>query len=205
MTIVETVTATDVAETTATTTETVTLGAVATQTATSTYTVPANPILNGNLENYKTTGNILPWTDTSATTGGLVQYVNGVNPCTAVGYCAGGTVVVRVYPPSSGGGYTAIKQDALLAKPSTKYNVSFLYRCLNYDNGISGIDVYYKGSNIGGALCTSNSAAFQRVTTGVQFTTDATGVGSLEFRFKNPSNKFSMYIYADDFSATAVV
>ena len=204
MTVVETVTATGVAETTATTTETVTLGAVATQTATPTYTVPANPILNGNLENYKTTGNILPWTDTSATTGGSVTDINGVNPCTAAGYCAGGSVVVRVIPPLSGGGYIAIKQNALLAKPSTKYNVSFLYRCLNFDNGISGIDVYYKGSLIGGALCTSSSTAFQRVTTGVQFTTDATGVGSLEFRFKNPSKFPYLYVYADDFSATAV-
>ncbi len=202
MTIVETVTATDAAEVTATTTETVTLGAIATQSVQPTYTVPAQPIVNGNFETYATTGNILPWTDTTATTGGTLQVINGVNPCAADG-CAGGRIVIRVYPPTSGGGYTAIKQDSFPAKPSTTYNVSFLYRCLNFDNGVSGIDVYYKGAKIGAALCTSSSSAFQRAS-GLQFTTDATGVGSLEVRFKNPSNLQYLYFYADDFAATAV-
>ncbi len=201
MTIVETVTATDVTEATATTTATVTVGAVATQSLQPTYTVPANPILNGNFEAYLTTGNILPWTDTTATTGGTVQIVNGVNPCTTT-YCAGGSVVTRVYPPKTAGGYTSLKQDSFLAKPSTTYNFSFLYRCLNFD-ATSGIDVYYNGAKIGGITCTSTGSAFMQPT-GIQFTTDATGRGSLEVRYKNPSALQYLYYYTDDFKATAV-
>jgi hypothetical protein len=205
VTVTETATATEGAEVTATTTETVTVGAVATESAAPTYTVPAQPIVNGNFESWSTVPrNILPWTNTSATTGGKVEGIYGVNPCSSnPTYCAGGASVIRVYPPTTGGGYTSIVQDPFVAKPSTTYSVSFMVRCLNFAS-TSGVDVYYKGSRVGGMLCENLGAAFQHVTSGIQFTTDATGAGSLEFRFLNPTNMPYLYYYADDFQANAV-
>lgn len=201
MTLVETVTATEGAEVTATTTETITTGAVATDYATPTVTV-SQPIVNGGFENYLTTGNMLPWT-ANIDNGGTIQVINGVNPCTAGGaYCAGGQVVIRAYPPRTGSGYVSI-QESFTAKASSKYNVSFMYRCLNYDSS-TRIDVYFKGAKIGTTSVCINSAAFTRVTSGIQFTTDETGDASLEFRFMNPSNLPYLYFYADDFKATKV-
>lgn len=201
MTLVETVTATEGAEVTATTTETITTGAVATDYATPTVTV-SQPIVNGGFENYLTTGNMLPWT-ANIDNGGTIQVINGVNPCTAGGaYCAGGQVVIRAYPPRTGSGYVSI-QESFTAKASSKYNVSFMYRCLNYDSS-TRIDVYFKGAKIGTTSECINSAAFTRVTSGIQFTTDETGEASLEFRFMNPSSLQYLYFYADDFQATRV-
>jgi hypothetical protein len=65
-----------------------------------------------------------------------------------------------------------------------------------------GIDVYYAGAKAGGALCVGTGSAFTRITTGIQFRTDETGVGELETRFLNPSGNF-VYYYADDFQAKA--
>lgn len=165
-------------------------------------TIPANVVVNGGFENYLTTGNILPWTNTSATTDGSVQIIRGVDPCTATGYCSGGQVVIRVYPPTTGSGYIGI-QETLDARPSTTYGVSFLYRCLNYDTNTS-IEVWYDGALRGSASCPSTSSASFSQATGIQFTTDPTGRGELQIRFTNPSNLPYLYIYADDFQATAV-
>ncbi len=205
VTVTETATVTEGAEVTATTTETVTTGVVATESANPTFTVPAQPIINGDFEAYATTGSLAPWTDTTATSGGTVQGVVGVNPCTSgAAYCAGGKTVIRVFPPTTGGRYVSVVQDPFVAKPSTTYSVSFMYRCLNFDTS-SGIEVYYKGAKVGTALCPNlNTSAFQRVTSGIQFTTDATGRGSLEIRFINPNALPYLYVYADDFQATAV-
>jgi hypothetical protein len=164
-------------------------------------TIPANPVVNGGFEDYVTTGNILPWSDTSATTGGRVEAINGVNPCMANGYCAGGRVVVRAYPPTSGSGYTGIS-ETFDARPSTTYSVSFLYRCLNF-NAQSQIQVWYAGVLVGSAMCTSTGSPFSQAT-GIQFTTGTTGRGELQIRFLNPSNQPYLYFYADDFQAIRV-
>ncbi len=204
VTVVETVTATEATDATVTTTETVTSGVVATAYATPTVTV-TNPIVNGDFENYLKTGDILPWTDTTSTDGGQLQVINGVNPCSNSGgivSCAGGQVVIRVYPPTSGGGYLAIK-ETFTAKASSTYSVSFLYRCLNYDAN-TRIDVYWKGAKIGTTNGCLNSAAFT-VASGIQFTTDETGAGELEIRFMNPSHLPYLYFYADAFQATRIV
>jgi hypothetical protein len=174
---------------------------IATEHATSTVTV-TQPIVNGAFEDYLKTGNILPWT--TGGTGGRVEVVNGVNPCGADGaYCAGGQVVVRPRPPTTGGGYVSLIQESFTAKPSSTYSLSFMYRCLNYDAS-TRIDVYFKGAKIGTANECVNSAAFSRVTSGMQFTTDETGAGELEVRFVNPSNLQYLYFYADDFKATRI-
>lgn len=198
VTVVETVTATEGAEATVTTTETITTGAIATEYASPTVTV-TQPIVNGAFEDYLKTGNMLPWT--TGGTGGRIDIVNGVNPC-STDSCAGGQVIIRAYPPTTGSSYISI-QESFTAKASSTYNVSFMYRCLNYDSN-SRIDVYFKGALIGTTNKCINSSAFSRVTSGIQFTTDETGAASLEFRFMNPSNLQYLYFYADDFQATKV-
>ncbi|KAK4153534.1 hypothetical protein C8A00DRAFT_43541 [Chaetomidium leptoderma] len=203
VTVVETAVSTVVPEVTNTIVETVTSNVLATTTAPmQTVTIPPNVVVNGGFEGYLTTGDILPWVDTVATTGGRFEVVNGVNPCTSTGYCSGGRIVVRVYPPTAGSGYTGMS-ETFSARPSTTYAVSFLYRCLNFDTS-SGIDVYYAGVRVGRATCPAgNSAAFNRAT-GIQFTTDTTGAGELQIRFNNPTNLPYLYYYADDFQAIAV-
>ncbi|KAK3321286.1 hypothetical protein B0T19DRAFT_445058 [Cercophora scortea] len=203
VTVAETAVSTAVVEASSTTTETVTTQVVATTSvAPPAVTIPANPILNGGFET--TTANIDPWTNSVATTGGRVEIINGVNPCMSGGtYCAGGRVVVRVYPPTSGSiKYTAIS-EIFNAKPSTTYAASFLYRCLNFDTA-SAIQVWYAGALVGTALCPSgSSAAFNRAT-GIRFTTGPTGSGEIQIRFLNPTSQQYLYYYADDFQAAAV-
>lgn len=205
MTVVETVTATATAEETVTTTETVTIGAVATEAVQPTVTVPAQPILNGNFEGYTTDGTLAPWTDSTASRGGSVTPIPGVTACTPSSDCTTGTLV-KVYAPGSGavwpsGGYTSLIQESLLARPSTTYSVSFLYRCNNWD-GTSSIDVRYNDRLVGGVECSNNN--FNRITSGIQFTTDATGLGKLEIRFSNPTGSQGLYWYVDEFAAKAV-
>ncbi|KAK3368468.1 hypothetical protein B0H63DRAFT_488509 [Podospora didyma] len=203
VTVFATAVSTAVVEAASTVVLTVTSNVVATASAAPpAVTIPANPVVNYNFENYLTTGNILPWTDTSATSGGRVQVIDGVNPCTSGGaYCAGGRVVVRTYPPTTGGGYVGIK-ETFNAKPSTTYAVSFMYRCLNFDSS-TRIDVRYAGVLVGTSNSCNAGAQFIR-STGIRFTTDATGRGELEIRFYNPSNAPYLYFYADDFQALAV-
>lgn len=165
-----------------------------------TVTVPANVVVNGAFEGYLTTGNILPWTYSTAQTG-RVEIIDGVNPCMA-GYCSGGRVVLRVYPPTTGVGYAQFRQT-FLARPSTTYALSFMYRCLNFDAS-TGVDVYYAGARVGHAACPPGySTAFNRAT-GIQFSTDASGTGELEIRFNNPNKLPYLYFYIDDFQALAV-
>ncbi|VBB86268.1 Putative protein of unknown function [Podospora comata] len=203
VTVFETAVSTAVVEAESTVVETVTDNVVATvSVAAPAVTIPANIIVNGGFEDYLKTGNILPWTDTKDSTGGRLDIVNGVNPCMTGGsYCAGGQVVVRPYPPTTGSKYIAIR-ETFVGRPSTTYAFSFLYRCLNYDAGTS-IDILYKGSVIGSANQCYNSAAFYRPT-GITFTTDATGQGEIEVRFRNSGATPYLYFYADDFKAIAV-
>ena len=114
-------------------------------------------------------------------------------------YSGGGQVIVRVYPPTTGGGYKGFRQT-FDGRPSTTYNVSFLYRCLNYDSQ-TNIQVLYAGALVGSAKCPSGN--FVRAS-GIQFTTDSTGRGEFEVRFVNPSNLPYLYFYTDDFKAIAV-
>lgn len=188
---------------TLTTTETTNV--IQTVSAEATRVVPPQPILNSGLESYLTTGNILPWTDTVSTTGGQLQIINGVNPCVGAGDCAGGQVVIRVYPPTvAGGGYTAIRQT-FLARPNTSYIFSFMYRCLNYNN-VAYMSVWYAGRLVpnGNVQCNTPGAAFARPRVG-PFVTDETGVGEIEVRFHNPGGLPYLYMYADAFEASAVV
>ncbi|KAK4178136.1 hypothetical protein QBC36DRAFT_377063 [Triangularia setosa] len=202
VTVFETAVSTTVVEAESTVTETVTSNVVVTVSVPApAVTIPPNVIVNGGFEDYLTTGNILPWTDTGASTGGQVQIVNGVNPCSSATDCAGGRIVIRAYPPKTGSGYVAVR-ETFDGRPSTTYAVSFLYRCLNYDS-TTGIQVLYNGVVVGTANQCLNSAAFLRPT-GIQFTTDSTGQGELEIRFRNPSNLPYLYFYADDFKAIAV-
>ncbi len=201
VTVVETVTATEAAEATITTTEVITTGVVATQSATPTVTV-TNPIVNGAFESYVTTNNILPWASSASQgTDGKLDILSPLSVCDTMGYCPGGQVIIRAYPPKAAGTYWSIRQDSFTAKPSTTYKVSFLYRCLNYDS-TSGIDVYFKGAYVGGNKCANGN--FNHITSGIQFTTDQTGTGSLEFRFMNPSGLQYLYYYADDFQAKSI-
>lgn len=167
-----------------------------------TVTIPANVIVNGGFEDYPTTLVILPWVNTVATTGGKLDIIDGISVCTSTGYCPGGQVIIRVYPPTTGSGYTGI-YETFSARPSTTYAVSFVYRCLNSDTS-SSIDVYYAGVRVGSATCPAAAGASFNRATGIQFTTDTTGVGELEIRFTNPSNLPYIYYYADDFQAIAV-
>ncbi|KAK3373331.1 hypothetical protein B0T24DRAFT_593546 [Lasiosphaeria ovina] len=202
VTVVETSISTALVESTSTAVSTVTSKAVATvSVAAPATTISANPVVNGGFETYSTTGNILPWSDTGATTGGRVQPLNGINPCTAgAAYCAGGTVAIRVYPPTTGGGYLGIV-ETFQARPSTAYSLSFMFRCLNFDTS-SRIDVWYAGVEVGTVACPqTSSSAFYRAT-GIPFTTDSIGSGTLEIRFYNPSNLAYLYFYADDFQAS---
>ncbi|KAK3684137.1 hypothetical protein B0T22DRAFT_520716 [Podospora appendiculata] len=203
VTVSETAVSTAVVEASSTTVETVTTNVVATvSVAPPAVTIPANPILNGGFES--ATANINPWTDTTATTGGRVEVINGVNACTSTGYCGGGRIVVRVTPPTAGTTYryTALS-EVFNAKPSTTYAVSFIYRCLNFDTS-SAVQVWYAGALVGTAPCpTINSSAFNRAT-GIRFTTGPTGSGEIQIRFLNPTNTKYLYYYADDFQAAAV-
>ncbi|KAK0666533.1 hypothetical protein QBC41DRAFT_325533 [Cercophora samala] len=205
VTVFETAVATAVVEAESTIVETATENVVATvSVAAPAVTIPANIIVNGAFEGYLKTGNISPWTDTLTSTGGRLDIVNGVNPCSSangVVTCAGGQVVIRPYPPTTGSKYVAIR-ETFVGRPSTTYAFSFMYRCLNYDSGTK-IDVLYKGAVVGSANQCVNSASFSR-STGITFTTDATGQGEVEVRFRNSGATPYLYFYADDFSAIAV-
>ncbi|KAK0724401.1 hypothetical protein B0H67DRAFT_640946 [Lasiosphaeris hirsuta] len=143
---------------------------------------------------------LLPWTDSVATTGGQLDIITGLNVCGAGGDCPGGSVVIRAYPAKTANSYLSIKQT-LTARPSTTYAVTYLVRCLNYDT-TSGMDVFYKGVRVGGNSCLDT--VFNRYT-GTRFTTDLTGVGELEIRFKNGASALQgLYYYADDFQAIAI-
>ncbi|KAK0612396.1 hypothetical protein B0T17DRAFT_405951 [Bombardia bombarda] len=200
VTAASTAVSTAVVEATSTVLSTATANVVATVSVDApAVTIAANPVINGNLESYVTTGNILPWADTASTTGGRLEVINGVNPCTSTGYCAGGRVVVRVYPPTTSSGYTAMRQT-FDARPSTVYNVSFLYRCLNYDAN-SRIEVWYAGVKVGTANSCGPGSAFVRAS-GIQFTTSATGRDELQVRYVSSGATPYLYYYADDFQAT---
>ena len=175
---------------------------IQTVSAQATLVVPPQPILNSGFESYVATGNILPWTDTVSTTGGQLQIIRGVNPCTGT-ECAGGQVVIRVYPPTvAGGGYTAIRQT-FLARPNTSYMFSFMYRCLNYNNA-AYMSVWYAGRPVSNVQCNTPGAMFARPRVG-PFATDETGVGEIEVRFHNPGGLPGLYMYADAFEASVVV
>ncbi|KAH7629118.1 hypothetical protein B0T09DRAFT_409761 [Sordaria sp. MPI-SDFR-AT-0083] len=203
VTVTETTTSTEIPEYTGTMTTTETTSVIQTVSAEATRVVPPQPILNSGLESYLTTGNISPWTDTVSTTGGQLQIINGVNPCAGAGDCAGGSVVIRVYPPAAGG-YTAIRQT-FLARPNTSYNFSFMYRCLNY-NSAAYMSVWYAGQLVpnGNVQCSTPGSAFAHPRVG-PFKTDETGVGEIEVRFHNPGGLPYLYVYADAFEATVAV
>ena len=164
-------------------------------------TISANIVRNGAFEDYLRTGNMLPWTSSEGTTGGQLQIINGVNPCVGAGDCAGGQVVIRPYPPRAANSYLGLTQT-FVGRPSTTYALSFLYRCLNYDSS-TRIEAYYNGALIGTTNNCINSAAFSRASN-IRFATDATGSGTLQIRFINPSGLQYLYFYADDFKAIAV-
>jgi hypothetical protein len=204
-TVTETSTSTTLYEETATITDVSTTSVVATVSATPTLIVPANPVVNGDFEKYVRTTpySFTTWSNTTATTGGRLEVVNSVNPCTAgAAYCAGGSVVARAYPPATGEKYVAIA-ETFVARPSTTYTLVFMYRCLNFDS-TSGIDLYYQGSRIGSSRLCATGAQFYRDTSGISFTTDSTGVGELQVRFINPSGLTGLYYYFDQIIATAV-
>ena len=177
---------------------------MASETTPATVVVPAQPISNGNFEEYLTTGSIAPWVNGTPGSG-QIQVLNGINPCTAgATYCAGGSVVVRVFPPTTAGSYASLRQD-FQARPSTTYTLGFLYRCVN-NNGNAGIDVWYGGNRVGGITCAVGNSANFVLASGILFTTDATGRGNMEIRFMYGSSVSpNLYFYADDFRATAVV
>ncbi|KAK4211299.1 hypothetical protein QBC37DRAFT_290617 [Rhypophila decipiens] len=205
VTVYETATSTVVAEVASTVIAPSTTKVIATVEALATQTVQAQPIVNAGLESYLASGNLLPWTDSVSSTGGQMQIINGVNPCSSnngVVECAGGQVVVRAYPPNTAARYVSLKQT-FLAKPSRTYSLSFLYRCLNYDANTK-IEVWYAGQRVGSTANCFNSAAFFRPTGGIQFTTDATGRGEIEIRFVSSGATPYLYFYADDFKATLV-
>ncbi|KAK4201956.1 hypothetical protein QBC40DRAFT_347508 [Triangularia verruculosa] len=205
VTVFETATSTATVEAESTIVETVTDNVVATvSVAAPAVTIPPNIIINGNFENYLQTGNILPWTDTTASNGGRLDIVNGVNPCSSengVVTCAGGQVVIRPYPPTTGSKYVGIR-ESFVGRPSTTYAVSFVYRCLNFD-AATNIQVLYNGAVIGTANQCINSAAFS-IARNIRFTTDATGQGEIEIRFRNSGATPYLYFYADAFQAIAV-
>lgn len=177
--------------------ETTTTKVIATVEALATETVPAQPVLNPAFESYLTTGNINPWVIGNT---GTVQIINGVNPCVSGSECAGGQVVLRVFPPSNS--YSSISQN-FIAKPSRTYGLNFMFRCLNY-NAQSKIEVWYNGQFKGSTNNCMASSAFSRPTSPIQFTTDSTGQGTLEIRFVNGVGTPSLYMYADDFRATLI-
>ncbi|KAK4225977.1 hypothetical protein QBC38DRAFT_249144 [Podospora fimiseda] len=202
VTVVETAVSTATIEATSTIVETETSNVIATvSVAPPATTIPVNVIVNGNLESYLRTGNILPWAS-SAPSGGRVEVINGVNPCTTGGaYCAGGQVVVRVFPPTSGASNTrwVAMTENFIARPSTTYNFSWMFRCLNFDTS-AHMEILYNGVSAGKVYCPNiNTSAFQRGS--VQFTTDSTGNDKIEIRYWNPSALPYFYIYADDFTA----
>ncbi|KAK3398432.1 hypothetical protein B0T20DRAFT_453186 [Sordaria brevicollis] len=203
VTVTETTTSTEIPEVTSTVTTTEITNVIQTVSAAATQTVASQPVVNSGFESYLKTGNISPWTDSVSTTGGQVQIINGVNPCTAGPVCAGGQVVIRVFPPTSVG-YTAVRQT-FLARPNTSYMFSFMFRCLNY-NAASSMSVWYAGRLVpnGNVMCTTPGAMFDRPTVG-PFTTDGTGVGEIEVRFHNGGLAPYLYFYADAFEASMVV
>ncbi|KAK4164661.1 hypothetical protein QBC43DRAFT_344249 [Cladorrhinum sp. PSN259] len=200
VTVTETATATAGVEATSTVVETVTTDAVATvSVAPPAYTVPANVIVNGGFENYATTQNISPWVVSTTSGNGRVEPIYPLSVCGPNGDCPGGQVIIRVWPPTSGSGYVSLT-ETFTGRPSTTYNVSFLYRCLNYDAN-TRIKILYNSVATGpDALCPNGN--FNRAT-GFQFTTDSTGTGEIQIRFSNPSNLPYLYWYADDFKAIA--
>lgn len=200
-TVTEASTSTEVHEERVTSTETTVTSAVVTVSATPTFTVPANPVLNGGFESYQNTSPLSfdTWGNTTGSTGGVVEVIRGVNPCTPGPVCAGGSTIARVYPPVSVGGYVALEQT-FVARPSTTYNFSLIFRCLNYDSQ-THVAVWYGGNKIGSSSACTPSSAFS-IGGPLQFTTDATGVGKIEVRFVNGSGKQYLYFYTDAFIAT---
>ncbi|KAK3994353.1 hypothetical protein QBC44DRAFT_340827 [Cladorrhinum sp. PSN332] len=201
VTVTETSTSTEGVEATSTVVETVTADAVATvSVAPPAYTVPANIIVNGAFEGYTTSSNLSPWAISSTGQGNpRVEPIYPLSICAAGGDCPGGQVIIRVYPPTSGSGYTAMT-ETFQGRPSTTYNLSFIYRCLNYDSN-TRIDTLYNGVAVSSTFCPNGN---MNRSPQYRFTTDSTGRGELQVRFVNPSNMPYLYWYADDFKAIAV-
>ncbi|KAK3306718.1 uncharacterized protein B0T15DRAFT_528074 [Chaetomium strumarium] len=199
VTVVETAVSTAVVEASSTVVTTITTNVEATvSVAAPTVTIPANIVPNGGFEDYTTTGNLLPWIETVTGGNARVEPIYPISVCGPNGDCPGGQVILRIYPPSVGSGYTGIRQT-FDGRPSTTYNVSFLYRCLNYDTQ-TNIQVLYAGALAGSVKCPSGN--FIRAN-GIQFTTDSTGRAEFEVRFFNPTNLPYLYFYTDDFKAIA--
>ncbi|KAM7210719.1 hypothetical protein V8F06_013897 [Rhypophila decipiens] len=197
VTITETTTFTEIPEVTSTLVETSTTAVIKTESAMATTTIPPQPLVNPGFENYMSTQNLLPW-ETVVPTNGRIEPIYPISVCASNGVCGGGQVIVRIYPGTSGGGYTALKQT-FQAKPSTRYSFSMLARCLNYDSS-TRMTMLYNGQTIGDIACANGN--FNVITSSLTFLTDGTGRGTLEVRFRNPTNLPYLYFYADKFEAT---
>ncbi|KAK0648624.1 hypothetical protein B0T16DRAFT_427662 [Cercophora newfieldiana] len=199
LTVYESSTTTEVSQTTIVSALTSTTEVTAVAEATPTATV-TQPIINGDFERYLQSGTILPWVSAGFPTGGSLDVISPLSVCSSDGYCPGGSVIIRAYPPKVANSYFAISQPSFTAKASATYDISVLVRCLNYDT-TSGVEVWYKGVKAGYYNCPNGN--FNK-RTGIQITTDETGVGELEMRFVNGGGLPYLYYYADDFRATVV-
>jgi hypothetical protein len=198
-------------ETTTTLTETSTSLTTTTviESAAASATIPPNPILNGNFGTWKTEGNIEPWTNSSATTGDKLYLLNTqvcVNEGTTaspIWYCNTGSVA-QVWPPNVSGGYITLSQ-VFRAKPNTRYQIDFLYRCFVANSAVARVEMLYQGVSGGSVYCPDQSVGFIRPKNAMAFTTDGTGIGTMTLKFWNgPSGTQAMYHYIAEIVATAV-
>ncbi|KAK3363232.1 hypothetical protein B0T25DRAFT_562256 [Lasiosphaeria hispida] len=192
--IEDTATYTSIVEYTTTKVDTDTVTVTATVNAIATDLV--QPIINGNFQG----ANMLPWTDTSAQTGGKVEHIVGGNVCVDTGSNCHSSTIIRVTPPITGVKYTAIIQT-FRALPSTAYKLSILLnsRYGGSSAGGPGIQVLYQGVNLGTFDCNANGVELYFKTISVwEFTTDSSGVGQVEIRILNRSGSAGAYFYLDD-------
>ena len=179
------------------------------ESAAASATIPPNPVINGNFGTWKTDGNIQPWANSTATTGDALYLLNAqvcVNEGTTaspIWYCNTGSIA-EVWPPNVSGGYITLSQE-FRAKPNTRYQIDFLYRCFVANSAVARVEMLYQGVSGGSVYCPDQSVGFIRPKNAMAFTTDGTGVGTMTLKFWNgPSGTQAMYHYIAEIVATAV-
>lgn len=113
------------------------------------------------------------------------------------------SALIRIIAPITGARYVAISQT-FAAAPSTTYKLSMLlHSAYAGPAGVTAIQALFQGADLGTFEANTPVTQQNFKTISVwEFTTDSTGLGTLEIRFFNRAGGGNEYIYLDDIAAT---
>ncbi|KAJ4300115.1 hypothetical protein N0V88_002784 [Collariella sp. IMI 366227] len=136
-----------------------TTNTVTSESAAPTITYPEHLITNGDFGSLNTKpGSILPWTYTTAVTGGVAAGFDGANVCVDSTTNCRSLPLIRATPPVTAGGTTSFVHSGIVTRPATIYTASFLLRCLNGDSQ-SGFELYFVEGMFGRVGCEARTGA----------------------------------------------